>query len=622
MNETAPIAEDQRSDPPSSTPEDRFVDVLLQMHLRSDTEVSDAGGGCRRRDGHASESIPSLEVELESGAGASRAEHGGDVLRWPAVAAVVIAAIALVTVVLTWSNEAGSSVAEPDEETAPAGSQVRRSSEGPQSRKPLREFTKITTAAELARTPASVTALGLSGPQISDKEVAALSRFTKLRRLYLHACIKITDASLAELPPSLQWLRIHHCKGITQNGMRHLLRLQRLTDLEIPGELDMTAVNESGTNGSPIGIDDAGLRFVGRLPQLRSLRIGLADWVGSLGGLAEITDAGLRHLAGLVNLEQLDLARCERITPAGIKSLRKLKKLRWLRVSTKHFRDQDLAVFADFPRLEELHLPREGRYAWPAVAASGQIRGGGLRHLEALQKLRLLGLRGQPIRAAGLRALTRLPNLQELDMAGSGITEKGLAILEDAKQLRHLNLATLQGRGPNITAAGIRSIVKIPRLETLNLARSRVDDVAVALLVVCPLLKSLNLQACDSVGDGGLVMLMGGLADQLESLHLSHCTKLTDKAFVAVGAAKKLRYLSISAGSPAVTGNGLMALHRLTMLQRLDLYDHGVLGGRIKRRPRTKINVSDADYDKLVRALPACKVVYHRVLANGRRLPK
>ncbi len=69
-------------------------------------------------------------------------------------------------------------------------------------------------------------------------------------------------------------------------------------------------------------VSDAGLRLLAGLPQLETLNL------SSTG----ITSTGMVVLAALTRLERLDLSFCNRITDPGLKSLRSLPNLEYLDV--------------------------------------------------------------------------------------------------------------------------------------------------------------------------------------------------------------------------------------------------------------------------------------------------
>jgi hypothetical protein len=79
-------------------------------------------------------------------------------------------------------------------------------------------------------------------------------------------------------------------------------------------------------------VTDAGLRHLARCSQLKTLNLMSRS----------ITDAGLKHLAGLVSLEELNLGR-SRITDAGLRHLHGLKYLRKLNLVETAVSDHGIA---------------------------------------------------------------------------------------------------------------------------------------------------------------------------------------------------------------------------------------------------------------------------------------
>ena len=84
---------------------------------------------------------------------------------------------------------------------------------------------------------------------------------------------------------------------ITDAGLAHLKGLENLKSLNLVWTK----------------ITDAGLAHLKGLSKLENLDLGATN----------LTDAGLVHLKGLTNLQELGLNRCNLITDAGLKSLKK-----------------------------------------------------------------------------------------------------------------------------------------------------------------------------------------------------------------------------------------------------------------------------------------------------------
>ena len=71
----------------------------------------------------------------------------------------------------------------------------------------------------------------------------------------------------------------------------------------------------------------------------------------------EITDAGLKELAGLKNLQRLDLSGTK-ITDAGLKELAGLKSLQTLDLAATQVTDAGLKELAGLKSLQSLNLAR------------------------------------------------------------------------------------------------------------------------------------------------------------------------------------------------------------------------------------------------------------------------
>lgn len=102
---------------------------------------------------------------------------------------------------------------------------------------------------------------------------------------------------------------------ITDEGVSYLTRLGRLEWLSIDGCVEHGIVD----------IGDEGCRHVSRIETLRHLKISATP------GYPGISDAGLKSISTLPNLEKLDLVGCGRVTERGLDHLKELKRLRHVR---------------------------------------------------------------------------------------------------------------------------------------------------------------------------------------------------------------------------------------------------------------------------------------------------
>jgi len=127
----------------------------------------------------------------------------------------------------------------------------------------------------------------------------------------------------------------------------------------------------------------------------------------SIAGAHELTDEGLRHIAGFTQLEELDLSSTK-IGRAGLVHLRPLAKLKRLKMDYANVDDAALKELIHFKLIEELDVrPRH---------ESGPITDTGVRHLRELPNLRYLHLSGADLTKAGIEALAEIPQLEGLSI--------------------------------------------------------------------------------------------------------------------------------------------------------------------------------------------------------------
>jgi hypothetical protein len=156
-----------------------------------------------------------------------------------------------------------------------------------------------------------------------------------------------------------------------------------------------------------------------------------------------VTDAGLRHLAGLSHLELLAIGNIDprhappgavlplnTITDAGLVHLRGLTSLSSLTLGGLPITDAGLEAVKDLTNLGGLYLDRT------------RVRGPGLGKLKSLAGLAVLYLDGSAVTDAGLAALKGATNLQFLSLAGVPLSGDGLSHL---KALPKLNRLDVQG---------------------------------------------------------------------------------------------------------------------------------------------------------------------------------
>ena len=106
---------------------------------------------------------------------------------------------------------------------------------------------------------------------------------------------------------------------------------------------DVTTVNLSRSI-----TNDAEMRHLQKLTNLEFLSL----------GRIQITDTGLVHLKGLINLQRLDLYGCENITDSGLEHLKGLMDLKTLNLTLcENITDAGLVHLNGMTKLKTLFLP-------------------------------------------------------------------------------------------------------------------------------------------------------------------------------------------------------------------------------------------------------------------------
>lgn len=264
-----------------------------------------------------------------------------------------------------------------------------------------------------------VVGVNLWEQEVDDADLAQLEALPDLRRLGISAA-RVTDAGMAYLArlTNLTALVLHPRSGVTDAGMAHLARLPRLQTLQL----------------SWVGITDRGVEHLSNLPDLRTLS--LVSTVPRSPNFTGITDRACEHLRALIRLESLTLMNAD-ISSAG------------------------LAHLADLTNLTNLNL-----------SANPRITDDGMEHLARLPRLAVLRLFSTGVSDGGLAHLGRLTSLEVLNLSGTEITDAGLAHLKGLVRLRSLTLGgemipTPSLGSTHVTDAGLIHLRALPSLESL-----------------------------------------------------------------------------------------------------------------------------------------------------------
>ena len=204
-----------------------------------------------------------------------------------------------------------------------------------------------------------------------------------------------------------------------------------------------------------------------------------------------ITDAGLRKLTRLTNLEDLRFGGTK-VSDAGVDSLKDMKYLKTIEVWGTRMSDRGfIRLLEEHPSLEDLNFN------------SCKISDAALERLQSHQALKSLSLSGTQVTDAGLQYLKNLKQLQSLALHDTCISDQGLA------HLKGLPLQELWLRGTVVTDAGIRGLLDL-KLQALDLDGTQVSDIGLETLRQISTLKHLVL-ANSKVSAAGVVKLKAAL---------------------------------------------------------------------------------------------------------------
>jgi hypothetical protein len=304
--------------------------------------------------------------------------------------------------------------------------------------------------------------------------------------------------------------------------------LERISRLEHVEELDL---------GASRGITDEGLRHLARLPRLRNVQ---------LGGCA-IGDAGLEALGRCTSLERLGLA-WTRITDAGVTHLAACGELRVVDLSGTRTGDGAIRALAGKPGLRHFRSGEE-------------VTDAGLAFFREYPAIRTWGGEEPPLH---LFSYDEHPT--HLQLRGR-FTNAGLAQLGGCEGLYALNL---DSNRLAITGAGLAPLATLPHFSALSFDAKDADMPYIAAL---PRLRHLVCQDT-VVGDEGFSAL--GRSRSLEHLWGRRCHNLGRRGFMALSEIPTLKSLSVSCLN--VDDDGLAALPRfpaLTELMPMDVPDEG-----------------------------------------------
>lgn len=325
--------------------------------------------------------------------------------------------------------------------------------------------------------------LNFIADKVNDGSMKPLTRCTRLERLTLTNCSRLTDSPLMEIlecNPRIQALDLSQLENITDQSMEAVAKnCPRLQGLNIAGcknvtDLSMIPLSENRR-------------------MLRRLK---------LNDCNNLTDASVLALASnCPQLLEIDLHRCHNITDASVIHLF---------TNLKHLRELRLAYCDLLTNDAFLHLPNN----------------------KTFESLRLLDLTdcGLLTDEAVEKIVKMAPRLRNLTLAKCrNITDRSVhAITKLGKNLHNLHL----GHCGHITDRAVRAVVQnCTRLRYIDLACClRLTDASVCQLALLPKLRRIGLVKCNNITDfaiQSLVRRVNNAPCPLERVHLSYCMHLS-----------------------------------------------------------------------------------------------
>lgn len=253
-------------------------------------------------------------------------------------------------------------------------------------------------------------------------------------------------------------------------------------------------------------ITDAGLARIGQMKELERLDL----------SHTKVTDAGLQQLKDLRNVRELSLYYAEYISEDGLAFLKNWKKLEKLNLRGARVTSKIFEHLAGLENLRELDV------------AFTEITDEGFDQLMELPRLEKLAIGGNRLSGEGLAVLRQITTLRHLDVSGTqrvdsglwglSLTEENLARIGALQQLRGLNIsaATLSDRGvdrpghPEAERSDLRDLSALQtlvNLEYLDLSRQPVSAATLKTIASLPRLQTLRLGLCRKIDDSAVDVL-------------------------------------------------------------------------------------------------------------------
>ena len=432
---------------------------------------------------------------------------------------------------------------------------------GLQHVKPLKNLEEL----DLALCHGEVDDRGNVSGGITNDGLATLKEIPTLKRVGLQAT-RVTDEAVDRLQRDMPKCQI----GFNYNdqilaAMRRQGRGVIATVRQLGAEVEFDGDDESDPIDLKLGTTDLALYYVGREKTLKSLTLRGA-----------FTGTGLAHLAGLPQLESLDIADSSgrrNIDAATMQTLTSFSKLKSLDLSGNQIGDTELQMLEKLTSLETLKV-----IGCPVTDRALQRLKKSLPDCEVIHSNdpllnELLNLGGD-VSAAVRAAAHKVEPIDEGKIVGiefrlSRISDKGLAELKKLDELQWLHFTFCR----KFTDDGMRNLVQMSNLKSLTLSHTSLSNRGVSKIATLTGLEQLDLST-NRVG-----VRSGQFID--------------DGCMRDIGKLRELTALSLR--GTEISDIGLRRLEDLAKLKSLDIRDTRVTEGGLQR---------------IKKKLPNCKVEF------------
>lgn len=360
----------------------------------------------------------------------------------------------------------------------------------------------------LGRLP-QLTRLDLSGTSISNGAVRHLEQFEALTVLSVVDCPELTDdgvLALAQLPG----LAALHLTGtsVSYNGWQqlqaehpHLLLVFDVDSIPVVRHIIDAGgwFNEQASalviSGPADGFD---LSVLSRLSALQALSLvdcniseTNSEWIEDLDQLTFLSLAGSRFPDAMLDpvsrlpLTSLDLGKTD-VTDSGIRHLAGMKSLERLVLTETGITDEGLSLLGDLPALQDLdvsgtsitgagfHGLSRARMLSHLTADCENLNDQSLRYLSSFASLTILNL--GKVGEEGIGHLSNVRQLQQLRIDVGPINTNPLVPLQELPDLSNLTLAG------SLPPLALRDIARMEHLHHVSFIHADFDEAAVSAL--------------------------------------------------------------------------------------------------------------------------------------------